>query len=178
MAALAIVIFAIIVVQICGREDVKTPTSLATPGGPTATLGPTFTPGPSPTPGPRTVTPTGQAPAGDANQRDAKRAQDIAAIQAALAQYFQKHTNYPTTNGNVQSLCVFRDSDAGCHLEEFLTPLPQDPLGNPAANGYFYASTGTAYTLYANREGGQLPECAEHPDHLRDIKSLYCVKGP
>ena len=178
VVALAAVVLAIIVVELCGRDDVEAPLVQATPSGPSATPGPTFTPGPSPTSGPPTETPTGEAPVGGEEERDVRRQQDLVAIQQALEQYRQENDEYPNTNGNIQSLCVFADSDAGCDLLEVLDPLPQDPLGDPANNGYFYSSTGDAYVLYATREGDQLPECGEHPAHLGKIDSLYCVQGP
>ena len=177
VVALAAVVLAIIVVELCGRDDVEAPLVQATPSGPSATPGPTFTPGPSPTPGPPTETPTGEAPVGGEDERDVQRQQDVQALQQVLDQYRQENDEYPSTNGNIQSLCVFADSDAGCDLLEVLDPLPQDPLGDPANNGYFYSSTGDAYVLYATREGDQLPECGEHPAHLGDIDSLYCVRG-
>jgi hypothetical protein len=178
VVALAVVVLAIIIIELCGRDEVKAPAALPTPG-PTATAGPTFTPGPSPTPGPATETPTGEAPPpGDPNQRDAVRAQDLTAIQEALEQSRSNEGEYPNTNNNIQSLCVFEDSDAGCALLDVLDPIPLDPLGDPATNGYWYASDGETYVLYAMREGDQLTECAEHPDHLANIDSLYCVRGP
>jgi len=177
VVALAIVVLSIIIVELCGRDDVQGPTAQPT-AGPTATVGPTFTPGPSPTPGGATETPTGEAPAGDPDQRDAVRAQDLVAIQQALEQFRSDEGEYPNTNGNIQTLCVFEDSDAGCALQDILSPLPQDPLGDPAMNGYFYASDGATYTLYATREGDQPAECSEHPDHLGRIDSLSCVRGP
>jgi hypothetical protein len=175
--ALAIVVLAIIVIELCGTDDVEPPDTLPTPG-PTATAGPTFTPGPTATPGGATETPTGEVVEGDPDQRDAVRVQDLTAIQAALEQFRSEEDEYPSTNGNIQSLCVFEDSDAGCALRDVLDPIPQDPLGDPAGNGYFYASDGQTYVLYATREGDQIEECSEHPDHLGNIDSLYCVRGP
>jgi hypothetical protein len=179
VAVLAIVVLAIIVVELCGRDDVKGPPAAPTASGPTATPGPTFTPGPTSTPGGATETPTaGGAPAGSEDERDAQRQQDVAAIQQALELYRSNEGEYPNTNGNIQTLCVFEDSDAGCDLLDILDPIPQDPLGDPAANGYFYASDGETFTLWATREGETLPECGEHPEHLANIDSLYCVRGP
>ena len=175
--ALAIVVLAIIVVQLCGREDVNVPRVQATPG-PSATAGPTFTPGPSPTPGAPTPTETGAAPAGGEDTRDAQRQQDMGAIQGVLEQYRAENDEYPSTNGNIQSLCVFEGSDAGCALKDVLDPLPQDPLGDPAVNGYFYSSTGDVYVIYATRESDSVPECDEHPAHLGNIDSISCVRGP
>ncbi len=178
VAALGIVVLVIIAVELCGREDVE-PTGVAPPSVfASATPGPSFTPGPSPTLGPATPTATGAAPVGGSDERDAKREQDLFALLLALEQFRQDEGEYPNTAGNIQSLCVFRDADAGCDLERFIDPIPQDPLGDPAKNGYFYRSTGEEYTVYATREGDTLPECPEHPDHLRAIDSLYCVQGP
>lgn len=177
IAALGVVVLVIIAVELCGRENVQplvgSPVALAS-----ATSGPTFTPGPSPTPGPPTPTATGAAPIGGADDRDVKRQQDLAAIQAALEKFHQDKGEYPNTAGNIQSLCVFRDADAGCGLDRFLSPIPVDPLGDATKNGYFYSSTGSDYALYALREGKKLPECPEHPEHLGAIKSLYCIQGP
>lgn len=179
IAGLAIVILVIIFLELCGRSDTNLPTVVA---GPTATVGPTFTPGPSPTVGPTpTLSPdeataTFVASSGD-ELRDATRQENMVALQAALAQYRDKHGQYPTTSGNIQTLCAFTETDAGCVLQEFLDPLPIDPLGDPV-RGYWYASTGDSYTLYSQRESGALAECDEHPDHLRDYDSLLCVRGP
>jgi hypothetical protein len=179
IAGLAIVILVIIFLELCGRSDTNLPTVVA---GPTATLGPTFTPGPSPTVGPTpTLSPdeataTVAATTGD-DQRDATRQENMAALQAALEQYRDDHGEYPTTGGNIQTLCAFTEADVGCALQEFLDPLPVDPLGDPV-QGYWYASGGDSYTIYAQRESDALPECDEHPDHLRDYDSLLCVRGP
>jgi len=177
VVALAVVVLAIIVVELCGRDDVKLVVTTP-PAVDTATPGPTFTPGPSPTPGPATVTPTSEAPVGGEEERDVQRYQDVAAIQQALEQFRSEEGEYPNTNANIQTLCVFEDSDAGCALQDILGPLPQDPLGDPAANGYFYASDGETYVLYATRETDAFPACDEHPAHLGNIDSLHCVRGP
>lgn len=175
VAVLAIVVLAIIIVELCGRDDVEGPPALPTASGPSATPGPTFTPGPSPTPGAVTETPTGEAPSGSEDERDAQREQDLAALQQALELYRSNEGEYPSTNGNIQTLCVFEDSDAGCALLDVLDPLPRDPLGDAAYN---YASDGETYVLYATREGDAVPECDEHPEHLASIDSLYCARGP
>jgi len=177
VVALAVVVLAIIVTELCGRDDVKLVVTTPVVGD-TATPGPTFTPGPSPTPGAATETPTGEAPVGGEEERDVQRQLDLTTIQQALDQFRQEEGEYPNTNGNIQTLCVFEDSDAGCALQDIVDPVPQDPLGDPAANGYYYASDGETYVLYATREADALAECDEHPDHLGKIDSLYCVRGP
>ncbi len=173
VVALGVVILVIIFVELCGREDVA---PLDTPAvqGPTATAGPTFTPGPSPTVGP---SPTAQIIPGS-EERDATRIQHLAELQDALAQYLDENGSYPDTDGNIQTLCSFLENDVGCELEEFLSPLPEDPLGNPVENGYWYASAGRSYFLFAQRESDLFPECDEQPDHLADFDSVFCFESP
>jgi hypothetical protein len=187
IAALGVVVLVIIFVELCGREDVSpvgesTPfveLATATPitPGPTATPGPTFTPGPSPTAAPVTATATREAPIGG-GERDIARVQDLADLQEALEQYREEHGSYPDSGGNIQTLCAFTEFDAGCELEEVLSPLPQDPLGDQVNNGYWYTSIGSRFAVFAQRESEQFEECSEHPDFLRDFDSLLCVQGP
>lgn len=174
VTALGVVVLVIILVELCGRGNMETlvrstPVQLGTPG-------PTFTPGPSPTPGLTVATATQEVPAGG-EQRDVTRVRDLAAIAEALQQYREENGSYPTTEGNIQTLCAFVDLDAGCALEEVLSPLPQDPLGDPVRFGYFYSSTGTAFSLYAKRESDQFPECQELPSHIAELGSLLCTQG-
>jgi hypothetical protein len=178
IAALALVVLVIIFVELCGRQDVK-PFVQTTPFPtvPQATPAATFTPGPSPTGGAlTTATPPAVQPG--AEQRDTQRTQDLAALQAALLQYHDKHGKYPSANGNVQTLCAFPESDAGCKLKEFLDPLPIDPKGEPITeNGYWFRSTDNDFAIFAQREAKAIPECDEHPDFLKQFKSLICVKS-
>ncbi len=179
IAALAIVILTIIFIELCGREDidslVQEPEQQS--GLPTATLGPTFTPGPSPTVGPTvpTVSPT---PMPGGRDRDATRVGDLQSLQAALQLYFADHDEFPSNEGTIQTLCVFPEFDVGCDLLDVLNQLPTDPVGDASTNGYFYASDGSTYTLYAQRESGSFPECLEHPEFLKDFDSLLCFSGP
>jgi 4-amino-4-deoxy-L-arabinose transferase-like glycosyltransferase len=132
---------------------------------------------PTPTRGPETPTPTA-TPAAGGDTRDARRAQDIAAIQGALAQYFAEHGEFPDNGGGIQTLCTYKEADAGCKLEDFLNPLPQDPAGNSTENGYFYASDGPTYSIYALRESTIFPACDDKPSHLDALPSLLCAHGP
>ncbi len=180
VAALGVVVLVIIFVELCGREEVKplaqsTPVEVAT--ATPFTPGPTSTPGPSPTIAPEQATATMAALTGDAD-RDVIRLQDLAKIKEALEVYRDEHGGYPNTQGNIQTLCAFIGADEGCALKEVLDPLPEDPLGDPGTNGYWYASNGATYTLYAVREAEQLEECPEHPDHLKDFPSIMCAQGP
>jgi hypothetical protein len=180
VVALGVVVLVIIFVELCGREDIEplaqsTPVALAsaTPFTP----GPTFTPGPSPTIEPAQATATREALVGGA-ERDVTRVQDLATIKEALEEYRDENGSFPDTQGNIQTLCAFTGADKGCDLEEVLSPLPEDPLGDPAANGYWYASTATRYTLYAQRESEQFDACHEHPAHLKSVDSILCAEGP
>jgi hypothetical protein len=175
IGGLAAIIFTIIFLELCGREDVDEAVTAPEPVDTATAQTPagTSTPGPSPTAGAATAT-TVSEPGED--QRDVTRQQDLAAIAAALTQYEGDNGSFPTTDGNVQSLCAF-ENDGGCELSEVLDPIPGDPLGDPGTNGYWYRSDGATYTLWAQRETDQGEECADHPDHLEDFDSLYCLSG-
>lgn len=177
IAALATVIFVIIFVELCGREDIDSLVQQPQPGLPTATLGPTFTPGPSPTVGPTvpTVSPT---PMPGGRDRDAIRVEDLQSLQFALQAYFADHDEFPNNEGTIQTLCVFTEFDAGCGLLEVFDELPSDPVGDASTNGYWYASDGSTYTLYGQRESDSFPECLERPEFLVDFESLLCFSGP
>lgn len=170
IAALAIVVLVIILVQLCGTEDVN-PQAQRPDESPLPTNVP-FTPGPSPTPGP-TATPD---PAG--GSRDLERLIDLTAVEQALDEYREENGSYPSTDGNIQTLCAFTEFDRGCALLDVLDPLPSDPRGDPGSNGYWYTSDGTSFVVYAQREGDQIPACAEHPAHLATFAAVLCVQGP
>jgi len=173
-AVLAILVLTIIFVNLRGRKDVQVETQAL---GPTPTYGPTFTPGPSPTIAPEQATATVEAGVGG-SERDQQRQLDLAAIADALEAYHADLGAYPNSNNNVQTLCVFAGIDAGCVLTDFLNPIPQDPLGDPVNNGYFYQSGGRTFALYALRESDVLPECTNLPQHLAGYDSMLCLRGP
>jgi hypothetical protein len=113
-----------------------------------------------------------------AEARDAQRRADLATVESGLERYRELHGGYPTTNGQAQRLCLSLGSDAGCALGEVLEFIPQDPARERA---YFYLSSGTAYTLFAQMEVGA--DRASCPDPLPFgvllfEQSLYCVSGP
>ena len=176
VAAFAVVVLVIIFIELCGRQDINdAPLLQSTP------VTPNLTPVTDATPGEVVERPTATpAPASPEEQeRDAQRARDLRAVQQALEQYFAENNTYPDTAGNVQTLCAFEEFDQGCALLEVAPDLPAvDPLGDPANNGYWYASTGSRYIVYAIRESELFPACEEHPDHLKEIESLMCVQGP
>lgn len=173
-AVLAILVLTILFVNLNGRKNVQVVTQTL---GPTPTYGPTFTPGPSPTIAPEQATATVEASVGGSD-RDQQRQLDLAEIADALEAYHADLGAYPNSNNNVQTLCVFADIDAGCALTGFLTPIPQDPLGDPVNNGYFYQSDGGTFAVYALRESDLLPDCTNRPQHLAGYDSLLCLRGP
>jgi len=181
IGALALIIFVIIFIELCGRDDIDSLAQGNTqqPGLATATLGPTFTPGPSPTVGP-TVPTQSPTPMPGGRDRDATRVVDLQSLQAALDTYADDNGEFPSNENTLQTLCVFTEFDVGCELLDVLDPpLPQDPLGDASLNGYWYASDGSTYELYAQRESGAFPECVlGRPDFLQDFDSLLCVLGP
>jgi hypothetical protein len=62
-----------------------------------------------------------------------------------------------------------------------MDPLPStDPLGEPLLNGYWYASDGKSFVVYALQEtapGPGVPQC-EKPDALEDVERVFCVRSP
>ena len=180
IAALAIIILTIIFIELCGRDEIQPLAQDQTqqPGLATATLGPTFTPGPSPTVGP-TVPTQSPTPMPGGQDRDAIRVRDMQSLQAALTIYADDKGEFPNNESTLQTLCVFTEFDVGCELLDVLDRLPQDPVGDASLNGYWYASDGTTYELYAQRESTAFPVCVlEHPEFLKDFDSLLCVLGP
>ncbi len=122
-------------------------------------------------------TPTELSAGEAARQRDVVRIQDLGEIQQTIAAYAAAGNALPSTSGDLQSLCVFRELDAGCVFAP-VAELPEDPLGDAGFNGYFYASNGSTYSIYAQRESDAFPECDEHPEFLRQFDTLLCVSGP
>ena len=113
-------------------------------------------------------------------ERDEVRLADLDTLRQALNTYAEQTGALPDTLGQVQTLCVYRDLDAGCELSTVLTELPTDPLGEPASNGYWYSSDGTTFHLFAIQEGGEPDEtlCPENLPPLGGAEHLICVAGP
>ncbi len=118
-----------------------------------------------------------QDPLTTARDHDIIRVQDLTALQGALQEYMDDQGSYPNTGGILQTLCEARDLDAGCELERTLNPLPEDPLGDPGANGYWYISDGETYTLYAQRESETFPACLDYPDLSAMFDSILCFSA-
>ena len=111
--------------------------------------------------------------------RDTERADDLATIAAALNRHFAEDGVYPTTNGSLQTLCVYAD-DAGCALSAYLDEIPIDPNGNAVHDGYFYASDGGRFSLFAETEAGADPlgdDCFFRAQYAGRAKPALCLSG-
>jgi hypothetical protein len=140
----------------------------------------------SPTPyvPPPTATPTAAPtalPEFIAQSRDKTRLDDLAKIAGALEQYREQEGEYPSNGGAIQTMCTYQEFDAGCKLKDVLDPLPEDPLGDPAKNGYWYSSDGKGFALIAavDSPANATPDKCEKrfSEHTRKT-NLYCLTGP
>jgi hypothetical protein len=179
-----VLVLIILVLDLAKGGEAKPPPALgasiqASPGTRVVVI-PTLSPIETPTPVPA-ASPTPSS-AADALARDTQRLEELALLKAALAEYRDRFDEYPNTSGNVQTMCNYKEVDAGCDLEEVLDDdelgILEDPLGSPLDNGYWYASDGDSYTIWMLREGPGNPGdpvCPEVTPHLEDKASLFCV---
>lgn len=119
--------------------------------------------------------------AGTPDLRDAQRRTDLLLLLVAANTVRADDGEFPTTNGNVQTLCVFQEYDIGCTLEDALgSPPPVDPLGNPGENGYWYSSDGATMRIYASLEGAipETEQCVTDNAELNKQSNLICVQAP
>ena len=116
----------------------------------------------------------------DSAERDQTRMGDLMKTVAALQQYHQQNGEYPSTGGNIQTLCTYQDIDAGCKLKSLLDPIPQDPLGSSVINGYWYVSDGTSYAVMAGLESPSTSPSKCDADWLKHTNkpNLFCVTSP
>ena len=184
VALLGVIVLAVLITDVATGGDTKPPPALGfsiqgTPGARTVIV-PTLAPMETPTPLPA-ATPTASSQA-DALARDAKRLQDLALLEAALAKYHDRNGEYPSTGGNTQTMCAYKDLDKGCDVKKVLDKgqegILEDPLGEPLVNGYWYTSDGQSYTIWMLREGPGNPGdpiCPEATPHLEEKGALFCV---
>lgn len=118
---------------------------------------------------------------GDPAERDRQRRNDLESIRQALEQYYDDKGSYPNTGGQMQTLCGYVKLDAGCALRDFLDPIPNDPVGEPLVNGYWYASDGQRFGLFALQETTIDPaatNCAFYSEAALGNKQVgFCVSG-
>ena len=184
---LAAIVLVIVLTDVATGGDTETPPALgsaieATPGSRVLVV-PTLAPITTPTPVVAAATATASS-AAEALARDTERLGELAVIQSALAEYRERFKKYPDTEGNLQTLCNYKDLDKGCDLRKVLEDdeegFLEDPLGSPLDNGYWYASDGDTYTIWALREGPGNPGdpiCPDAPVHLKEKGNLFCVSG-
>jgi hypothetical protein len=112
----------------------------------------------------------------DARARDERRRADLAGLQAGLREYRDKKGDYPSTGGSVQTACVYEKLDKLCAIKGFKGVANfVDPRGQ--LFGYYYASDGKSYALYASLEGdnaGSDP-CPGDLSVFKNLQNLYCV---
>jgi hypothetical protein len=148
-----------------------------------AYIAPTATPvgqQPDATPRPRPTFAGVGAAQGDPGQRDTKRRNDLLLLLGAAQALKAKDGSYPTTKGNVQTVCAYQDIDTGCKLKDtYNGNLPSDPLGDPVKNGYWYSSDGASVTLYAALENDVPAEqrCQTNDVELNKHQNVVCVKA-
>ena len=141
----------------------------------------------SPTPyaPPPTATPTA-APTEDtgpvAQQRDQRRIEDLAHIATALVKYDEDKGEFPSTGGNIQTLCTYRDNDAGCKVGDILDPIPEDPLRR-LRHKRLLVRVGRK-DLHAHRRHGPVHQrnagegATRNGRSTRKKTNLYCLTGP
>jgi hypothetical protein len=182
IVAIVAVVAAVITTDLAtGGAHEPNPENQATPGPAVAALTPRPRT-PLPPPNTRTPTPAPTVVSGPVVEaRDKTRKDDLERMAAALDKYYDKKKEYPSTGGNIQTVCVYKDDDAYCKVEDFIDPIPADPLGDPGANGYWYASDGKSYTLIAAMElpANEMPpgSCPEAAAKHTKKTNLYCMTG-
>jgi hypothetical protein len=155
----------------------------ATPAAPLGEIGtpvrgayiaPTATPfGFAPTPKPR-PTPAG-ATGANAFVRDEKRRSDLLLLLDAASRLKAKDGAYPSTSGNLQSLCTYKEIDQGCKIKALAAG--GDAIADPAKIGYWYSSDGTTAKFYASLEGDVPKEqqCVTSDAELKKHDNVICV---
>jgi hypothetical protein len=145
---------------------------------------PTSTPvGAAPTARPTTVTgvpvPTVVAE-GEPLERDAERRGDLLSLSLAANELREDEGSFPTTGGNVQTLCAYEQLDQGCAFRSVISPLPFDPLGDPVKNGYWYSSDGNTARFYASLEvaGTDEERCVTNDAELGKKNFVVCIQVP
>jgi hypothetical protein len=140
-----------------------------------AFVAPTATPiGFAPTPRPK---PTVAGAVGNPSVRDEKRKSDLLLLLAAAARVKARDGSYPSTNGNVQSVCNYKDIDVGCKILALADG--KDTLGDPLKIGYWYSSDGQAAKFYASLEG-DVPSaqlCSTNDAELKKHDNVICVSA-
>ena len=157
----------------------------ATPKPPMGTIGtpirgayiaPTATPiGFAPTPRPKPT--VSGAVARTASVRDGKRRSDLLLLLAAAARAKARDGAYPGTNGNVQTLCNYKEIDSGCKILSLADASAT--LADPLKIGYWYSSDGKTARFYASLEE-DVPagaKCSTNDAELQKHDNVICVNA-
>jgi hypothetical protein len=118
---------------------------------------------------------------GTPEERDQRRRNDLLILLDALGKHRAAQGSYPTTSGNVQTLCAYQDFDVGCDLAQYTGgEVPLDPLDDPVGAGYWYSSDGQTGRLYASLEVDVPAEqqCRTEDVELKKKFNLICVEFP
>ncbi|MEX0750527.1 MAG: hypothetical protein WD359_06925 [Dehalococcoidia bacterium] len=179
---LALALLAILWLDLATGGEAKPDPFLGTIGTPVrgTFVAPTSTPpGAEATPRPRPT--VGGDAEGTPLERDAARRGALVLLLVAADEYRDENGEYPSTGGNLQTLCVYKDDDVGCDLAEtYDGALPEDPAGDPIKNGYWYQSDGETVKIYAalELEISDSERCPTDNVDLRVKQSLVCIEGP
>jgi hypothetical protein len=112
----------------------------------------------------------------DAVSRDQQRRGDLVGLQAALKDYKAKKGSYPDTGGSIQTACVYEKLDKLCVLKgQKGVAGVIDPRGPNF--GYYYASDGKNYALYASMEGDNSASqpCPGDLSVFKNLPNLFCA---
>lgn len=139
----------------------------------------------APTAGPSAVRtararPTATGP-GTPAERDARRRNDLLILLDAAVRLRARDGSLPSTTGNVQTVCGYKDIDAACKLRDILgTAPPVDPSGDPIQGGYWYSSDGQSAKFYAALEGdiSDADRCSTNDVELNKRANVICVATP
>ncbi len=128
----------------------------------------------APTPRPK---PTVGASAGGVSAfvRDEKRKSDLLLLLDAASKVKARDGSYPSTKGNVQTLCTYKDIDLGCKIQALA--VGGDAVADPAKNGYWYSSDGVTAKFYASleEEVPQAQQCKTTDVELSKRDNVICV---
>lgn len=181
---LVAVVLAIVITDVATGGDTKPPpalgSSVETDLRTRVPILPTLLPIETATPvAAATATPSSEA---DAVAHDTQRLRDLFVLQVALDRYRDRFSEFPNSNGQVQTMCAYKELDKGCSLTKVLDKgneaVLTDPLGEPLVNGYWYASDGESYSIWMLREGPANPGdpiCREVTPHLGNGRPMFCI---
>ncbi len=176
----ALALLAVAWLDVAKGGEAKPNPPLGTIGTPVrgAYVGPTATPiGFVPTPRPRPTIADGAGGGLNTSERDQKRRSDLLLLLAAAARAKERDGGYPTTTGNLQTLCNYKEIDAGCKILALSDAVAT--IADPAKVGYWYSSNGQTATFYASLEGDVPKEdrCVTSDAELKKHDNVICVKA-